>query len=78
MTIFQSTCGKSHFAPDDANVSTRHQPTRYCAGSFPEGVMQKFLISALAIVMFSATFLAEAVAAFPLNDWQTMDRTARH
>jgi hypothetical protein len=40
--------------------------------------MQKLLISALAIVILSAAFLAEAVAAFPPNDWQTMDGSARH
>jgi hypothetical protein len=36
--------------------------------------MQKFFISALTIVILSAAFLADAVAAFPPNDWQTMDR----
>jgi hypothetical protein len=40
--------------------------------------MQKFLISALAIVVLSAAFLAEAVAAFPPNDWQTMDGASRN
>ena len=38
--------------------------------------MQKFFISALAIVILSAGFLAEAVAAFPPNDWQTIDGNA--
>jgi hypothetical protein len=38
--------------------------------------MQEFLISALAIVILSAAFLADAVAAFPPNDWQRMDRIA--
>ncbi len=37
--------------------------------------MQKFLVSSLAIIILSAAFLADAVAAFPPNDWQWMDRT---
>lgn len=32
--------------------------------------MRTFFISALAIVALGATFLSDAVAAYPPNDWQ--------
>jgi hypothetical protein len=32
--------------------------------------MQKFLTAALAAIVLSAAFLAEAVATYPPNDWQ--------
>jgi hypothetical protein len=39
--------------------------------------MQTFLISALAVVVVGATFLADAVAAFPPNDWQRVGSVVR-
>jgi hypothetical protein len=34
-----------------------------------EGVMKKFVFSLLAAVAVTGAFIAEAVAAFPPNDW---------
>jgi hypothetical protein len=39
--------------------------------------MQRFLISALAFIVLSATFLADAVAAYPPNDWQRVSGDTR-
>jgi len=45
---------------------------RLAYAPFPliEGVMEKLLFSLFAVVVLSGTFLADAVAAFPSNDWQ--------
>jgi opacity protein-like surface antigen len=32
--------------------------------------MEKFLVAALAAIALSAAFFADAVAAYPPNDWQ--------
>ena len=40
-----------------------------------EGVMRTFLISTLAVIVLSAAFLADAIAAYPPNDWQRVDTT---
>jgi hypothetical protein len=48
---------------------------RLCRAPFPlitEGVMKKFLVSLMAIIALSGAFIADSVAAFPLNqcDWK--------
>jgi hypothetical protein len=40
-----------------------------------EGVMRTFLVSAFAAIVLSAAFLADAVAAYPPNDWHRVDTT---
>jgi hypothetical protein len=40
-----------------------------------EGVMKKFVFSLLAAVAVTGAFIAEAVAAFPPNDWHTAGKS---
>ena len=42
--------------------------------SYVQDAMQKFLTATLAVIVLSAAFLAEAVAAYPPNDWQVRRR----
>jgi hypothetical protein len=56
--------GGSQGQPASRTAKLRGYHSRH-AGSFTEGVMQKFLVSILAIVALSVAFLADAVAAHP-------------
>jgi hypothetical protein len=43
--------------------------------SLMEGVMTKLFFSLLAAVALTGAFIAEAVAAFPPNDWHPADKS---